>query len=273
MYINRWLIDRHIYHTSFVGRIKQKLSSVLMFCLGQQHGHYLTGLSMFIKTLYCINGFCQFSILNAFLALDFWSYGFESFKCMFSDCPVTRESRAFPRVTLCDFEIRQMQNLHPYTVQCVLPFNIINEKIFAILWLWIMMVAFFNIGNFFSCIYQFIVRHNRELYVRKYLRAVNEIETIADKNLAKKFADRFLRNDGCFVLRIVNKNTTDMFLSDVIKELWYLYKEDQKGNSEGFPTIRRLLSVGVEFEMSVADSFHTDALENEKDSERNKSRD
>ncbi|MCP9264473.1 Innexin [Dirofilaria immitis] len=86
------------------------------------------------KALYLANAILQLSILNKFLRTDTsnW-YGFDVIRDIINGTEWTT-SGYFPRVSVCDFTVRQVGNIQRYSVQCVLVINMFNEKIFVFLW-------------------------------------------------------------------------------------------------------------------------------------------
>jgi hypothetical protein len=102
-----------------------------------------------IKILYLINSIIQFILLHKFLSFEFTNYGWQALQKMLSGEQLF-ESPTFPRVTMCDFMVRRLgSNVHWYSVQCNLPFNMYNEKIFFGIWLWLIILI---ISNFISII-------------------------------------------------------------------------------------------------------------------------
>jgi hypothetical protein len=94
--------------------------------------------------LYIGNAIGQLFLLNVVLAFKYHSFGTDILRQMASNIDWTEDSYvAFPRVTLCDFNVRgqDMRNAHTYTVQCVLPVNLFNEKIYLYIWFWLVFVA------------------------------------------------------------------------------------------------------------------------------------
>lgn len=84
-----------------------------------RRGSYLNLLYLVIKFIYVIQCAFQFVILNRFLSTNYTFWGFEILR----DLAYGREweeSGHFPRVTMCDFEVRVLGNKHRHTVQCVL---------------------------------------------------------------------------------------------------------------------------------------------------------
>ncbi|KJH41987.1 putative innexin-19 [Dictyocaulus viviparus] len=110
-------------------------------------GHYVSTLYLITKLLYTLNIVIQFVILNACLKSDeYLFFGFQVLQDLLNGKPWT-ESGHFPRVTLCDFEVRYLANLNRYTVQCALLINIINEKVFAFLWCWYLLLVIITSWN------------------------------------------------------------------------------------------------------------------------------
>ena len=234
-YIDRWLLAHRQYHYNLLVRLRQRFSNIFCFWLAKREGRFLTGFYMFIKFLYCVNAISQFFLLNAFLAMDFHMYGFDLLSRLIHDGELSIASPRFPRVTLCDFEIRQLQNLQRYTVQCVLPINLFNEKIFLFLWFWFVIVLLIAIGSYISWLYYVLFSHNRYRYVKKYLKIGDHIRNKADVKLARKFSDEYLRDDGVFVLRVVCSNSSELVLNDLVTELWNLFRGNPNNQGARVP--------------------------------------
>lgn len=50
-------------------------------------------------------------------------------------------------VSLYVVQVREVGNLHRHTFQCVLQFNMFYEKLFLILWLWLVILTVLTIAN------------------------------------------------------------------------------------------------------------------------------
>lgn len=224
-YLDRWLKAHRQYHYNLLVRIRQRFSNVFCFWFAKRDGRFLTGFYLFIKLLYVANIVFQFFILNVFLSMDYSVYGIEVIQNLIQTGEF-KDSPRFPRVTLCDFEIRQLANVQRYTVQCVLPINLFNEKIFIFLWFWYLLVAILTIGNYLSWLYQVLLGSNRYHYVKKYLKIGDNIRNKNDAKFARKFADEYLRDDGIFVLKIVAKNSSELVLNDLVNHMWGLFKDN-----------------------------------------------
>ncbi|KAH9524014.1 Innexin unc-7 [Bulinus truncatus] len=234
-YMDRWLETHREYHWNRLVRAKQLMAKVCCFFCNKRAGTYLTAFYLFVKVVYAANVIAQFFILNAFLSQDYNLYGFEVLQMLGSNNGEWKESTRFPRVTLCDFKIRQLQNIQTWTVQCVLPINLFNEKIFIVIWFWLVFVATLSCINLVSWLYRVIFKRNRAGYIKKYLKINNELQSGFDKKLCQKFADEYLRDDGVFVIRVIAKNSTDLVATDLVDKLWKLYKGKTKKKTDEEP--------------------------------------
>ena len=124
----------------------------------RSHGGY--AINFFLcELMTLINVIAQIYITDRFLGYQFTTYGTEVIKMTTMDPEVRADPMnvVFPKVTKCTF--------HKYgasgTVQtidglCILPLNIINEKIYVFLWFWFIGLALVTAihvsENYFLCL-------------------------------------------------------------------------------------------------------------------------
>ncbi|KAK6055185.1 innexin-3 domain protein [Cooperia oncophora] len=97
-----------------------------------------------MKLMFVVNAALQILILHYFLGFD-WGDLLHLKLGFNTDWKATG---LFPRSTMCDFEVRNKGNLQRYSVQCVLSLNMFNEKIFLVLFYWlILLFVIARLGN------------------------------------------------------------------------------------------------------------------------------
>ncbi|MCP9264677.1 Innexin [Dirofilaria immitis] len=122
------------------------------------------------KLLYVANSVLQLYVVNTFVGDGTLFWGYQLLNNLWSgqDWTITGH---FPRVVYCDYMKHELANVQRKTVQCALAINILNEKVFALLSVWLLLLLVINVV---SAIYIFTVLFTpifREHSVSNYLQA------------------------------------------------------------------------------------------------------
>jgi hypothetical protein len=113
-------------------------------------------------------------LMDAFLEGEFLTYGTEVINFMQSD----QEDRVdpmiyiFPRMTKCTFyKFGLSGEVERHDALCILPLNVVNEKIYIFLWFWFIILA---VLTFLLVVYRFLIIISHKfrvfLFKRNYRR-------------------------------------------------------------------------------------------------------
>ena len=214
-------------------RMQQQLTKGILFRSLFRHGTYLNCLYVLVKLIYLLQVGAQFVVLNNFLGSSYTFWGFEILRDLFQG-QEWHESGHFPRVTMCDFEVRVLGNKHRHTVQCVLMINMFNEKVFLFIWFWLLLVG---VATFFSLIYWLTTPRQSVPFVRQYLKVYHVVNN-EDPNVNRaisKFVHHYLRMDGVFLLRLIASNAGDLITTDIVFQLWKMFLQEEAARVATLP--------------------------------------
>lgn len=108
-----------------------------------------------------------------------------------------------------------------HTVQCVLSINMILEKLFVLQWFWLVLLAILTIATFATWSLYTVCACAPYFFARRYMRSLMYRAVDGDDaRSGKRFVRNYLRQDGIFVLRMVEANADSMVVKELVQHLW-----------------------------------------------------
>ncbi|CAG9535115.1 unnamed protein product [Cercopithifilaria johnstoni] len=198
-------------YSSLDGRMHRHLSS----------GRFLISVYLFMKLLFALNALLQFWIIKKLLGVESIWWGAQVFNDLIQGLEWPQTGN-FPRVTLCDFSVRVLGNLHRHTVQCVLIINMFNEKIFLLLWFWLLIISTINVISLLHWLFGSFMHSSGRDMIGFYLEKIDPAvaHTTRRRALLHEFIAEKLRPDGIFLLQLVKANSGDIVTCELIATLW-----------------------------------------------------
>lgn len=123
---------------------------------------------------------------------------------------IVHTEKIFPRVAKCLYEPYGPSGSNQiFDASCLLPTNILNQKIFTIIWIWYILQMTISISNI---LYWIIIVYSKE--ARIYILYAKTLKSVSDKIL--NHASKNAQFGHFFVLNQIAKNTNSMTFFELI---------------------------------------------------------
>ena len=212
----------------FIGNFHRAVGSCGLFWCGKFQKSYLCGLLLFTKFSYLLVTVGCFFSLSIFIEEGMLSYGFDVVDYYLHG--MSYDLNRFPVYTICDIKVRQLQNIQTYSFQCVLPLNMYNQKVFLVLWFWLIWISLINAYSLVKWALYLLSYANRWRFVKMYVLMLHHL--LPRKKPKPRTTDQnanAISTDGGGT----DTNTSEITPADNDSELTPLSGASADGNSEG----------------------------------------
>lgn len=188
--------------------------------------HYDTKFMVYTisEILNLCNIIVQFMLVDWFLGGQFAFYGLSAITFTgYTDFPLSYDPmmKVFPRQTKCTFyQFGSSGDIQRHDSLCVLPINILYEKVYLFLWFWFIILAFLSA---LSLIYRIILIFSFQLRLHSL-----KIRTKYTKRKDLKEILKSCSISGWFVLILIAKNMENKNFQQVIARLKVKLNEQQR---------------------------------------------
>lgn len=191
-------------------------------------GNWLVFSYFVLKIIYLSNAIGQIMLMQHFLGLDsnYNLFGIEVARNILKGQD-WQTTLIFPRVGYCYVKLDHLGSKTAVVAQCVLPVNMLNERIYMFLWYWVVLVIIITAISIPTWFIRIMLQKSRHGFVRKYLKLGDQESTKKIKRykpMVKKFEQEFLRQDGHFLLQMICLNAGDIITAEIVCQLWRIFK-------------------------------------------------
>ncbi|XP_050036071.2 innexin inx2-like [Dermacentor andersoni] len=168
----------------------------------------------FCELLNFVNVIGQIYLMDHFLGGEFTTYGLKVLQFSEWDWSVRSDPmvKVFPRLTKCTFHMYGSSgDVQKHDAMCVLPINIINEKIYVFLWFWFVILAVVSALVLVYRVVLFISPMTRYHAIKSKARLTNgtQLERVLERSQIGEW----------FLLDLLVKNLDPVHYRDLITDL------------------------------------------------------
>ena len=169
---------------------------------------------VFCELINLLNIILQIFMVDSFLGGIFLNYGSDLLDYLAGDNELVNPmTMAFPRMAKCAFEkYGQSGSIEKNDLLCLLPLNILNEKIFIILWFWFIILS---IITGLLIIYRIVIISSSRCRYMVLKKKINNSIIIYDLDMILEMG----KIGDWWLLYMLNKNLQEYNFRIVIKEL------------------------------------------------------
>lgn len=220
--------------------------------VGRSHGNVLFFSYMLVKLLYIAVLAVQLVLLQLFLGND------PRFNVLLHGAKVIdgllrngtwQQNAIFPIKTVCTFEAEQQGNPLPYTLECIIPINLYNDKFFALFTIAFPILIALVIVSTARWFYA-NSKVGRRAFVKAHLESPLALDSSSSRDLSL-FSEEYLRRDGLFCLMMMKMNVGRDVVENVLEVMWNQFQ----GELEEASLAKRMDSVDGSAAPKARNSF------------------
>lgn len=188
------------------------LNKYLLLCLKSNNVYFVE--FIICECLNLINLVLQIYFMDQFLGGEFSTYGWDVLKHTEQSHETRTDPmiRVFPRMTKCTFHFfGSSGDLQRHDSLCILPLNIINEKIYIFLWFWFLFLLIVTCISLTLRVLTVLLPRVRYLLLKARSR-------FADRYVLNYLVNEISPSDW-FLIHLLSKNLDPVHFKDLLAEL------------------------------------------------------